>query len=74
MNNKYLKPLALILISISFNTFAEDDSAEYMDNGLPIHFKYMNGKTPIYIEFTDVIRGRYLVDVEWFPDWGLAPL
>ena len=45
-----------------------------MDNGLPIHFKYMNGKTPIYIEFTDIIQDRYLVDVEWFPNWGLAPL
>ena len=34
----------------------------------------MNSKTPIYIEFTDVIEGRYRVDVEWFPDYGLAPL
>ena len=68
------KLLFLLFISLSLNTFAEDDSAEYMDNGLPIEFKSMNGKTPIYIEFTDVIQDRYLVDVEWFPDWGLAPL
>ena len=55
--------LFIVYISLSLNTFAEDDSAEYMDNGLPIHFKYLNGKTPIYIEFTDVIQDRYLVDV-----------
>ena len=74
MLNKYLKTLALILISLNINTFANEESEGYMDNGLPIHFKYMNGKTPIYIEFTDVIQDRYLVDVEWFPNWGLAPL
>jgi len=45
----------------------------YMDNGLPIHYGLMDGKTPVYIEFTDVIQDRYMVDVEWFPDWGLAP-
>ena len=74
MINKYLKTLTLILISLNFNTFANEESEGYMDNGLPIHFKKMNGKTPIYIEFTDVIQNRYLVDVEWFPNWGLAPL
>ena len=74
MLNKYLKTLAFILISLSINTFANEESAEYMDNGLPIHFKSMSGKTPIYIQFTDVIQDRYLVDVEWFPNWGLAPL
>ena len=68
------KILFLLFLFFSLNLFAEDDSAEYMDNGLPIHFKHMNGNTPIYIEFTDVIQGRYLADVEWFPDWGLAPL
>ena len=55
MLNKYLKTLAFILISLSINTFANEESAEYMDNGLPIHFKSMSGKTPIYIQFTDVI-------------------
>ena len=68
------KLILLLFIFASFNAFADDNSAEYMDNGLPIEFKSMNGKTPIYIEFTDVIQDRYLVDVEWFPNWGLAPL
>ena len=44
------------------------------DNALPKGYELMDGKTPINIEFTDVIDGRYMVDVEWFPDWGLAPL
>ena len=70
---KFLK-IFFLLFLLNSNTFAEDDSAEYMDNGLPIHFKYLNGKTPIYIEFTDVIQDRYLVDVEWYPDWGLVPM
>ena len=48
--------------------------SEYGDNGLPKYYELMDGKTPINIEFTDVIDGRYMVDVEWFPDWGLAPL
>ena len=48
--------------------------SEYSDNGLPKYYELMDGKTPVYIEFTDVIQGRYIVDVEWFPDWGLAPL
>jgi hypothetical protein len=68
------KLLFLLFISIGFNVTAEDDSAEYMDNGLPIHYQLLDGKTPIYIEFTDVIQGRYIVDVEWFPDWGLVPM
>ena len=48
--------------------------SEYGDNGLPKYYELMDGKTPINIEFTDVIEGWYMVDVEWFPDWGLAPL
>ena len=50
--------------------------SEYGDgfNAKPRGYKLMDGKTPINIEFTDVIDGRYMVDVEWFPDWGLAPL
>ena len=48
--------------------------SKYSDNGLPKYYELMDGKTPIYIEFTDVIQSRYIVDVEWFPDWGLAPL
>ena len=68
------KLLLLLFVSIGINSAAEDDLAEYMDNGLPIYYQLLDGKTPIYIEFTDVIQGRYIVDVEWFPDWGLAPM
>ena len=68
------KLLLLLFVSIGINSAAEDDLAEYMDNGLPIYYQLLDGKTPIYIEFTDVIQGRYIVDVEWFPDWGLVPM
>ena len=67
------KPLLILLLLISQITFAEDDLAEYMDNGLPIYYGLMDGKTAVNIEFTDVIQDRYMVDVEWFPDWGLVP-
>ena len=43
-------------------------------NGLPPIYDLMDGKTPINIHFTDIIEDRYIVDVEWFPDNGLAPL
>ena len=68
------KLLLFLFISISFNAAADDDLGEYMDNGLPKHYELLDGKTPIYIEFTDVIQGRYIVDVEWFPNWGLVPM
>ena len=79
------KPLLIILLLISQIAFAdevnkmatidgESQEALYMDNGLPKHYELLDGKTPVYIEFTDVIQGSYIVDVEWFPDWGLAPL
>ena len=68
------KLLLLLFVSIGINSAAEDDLAEYMDNGLPIYYQLLDGKTPIYIEFTDVIQGRYIVDVEWFPNWGLVPM
>ena len=68
------KLLLLLFVSIGINSAAEDDLAVYMDNGLPIYYQLLDGKTPIYIEFTDVIQGRYIVDVEWFPDWGLVPM
>ena len=57
---------------MAINADAEDDLAEFMDNDLPIHYQLLDGKTPIYIELTDVIQGRYIVDVEWFPNWGLS--
>jgi len=68
------KLLLLLFASMAINADAEDDLAEFMDNDLPIHYQLLDGKTPIYIEFTDVIQGRYIVDVEWFPDWGLVPM
>ena len=43
-------------------------------NGLPPIYDLMDGKTPINIHFADIIEDRYIVDVEWFPDNGLAPL
>jgi hypothetical protein len=68
------KLLLILLLLIAQLAFAEDDIAEYMDNGLPKHYELLDGKTPVYIEFTDVIQGRYIVDVEWYPDWGLVPM
>ena len=68
------KLLLFLFVSIGINAAAADDLAEYMDNGLPIYYQLLDGKTPIYIEFTDVIQERYIVDVEWFPNWGLVPM
>ena len=43
----------------------EDDyNTQYLEMGLPEFYRLMNSLTPIYIEFTDVIEGRYRVDVE----------
>ena len=83
--NLIKKPLLIILLLISQIAFAdevnkmatidgESQEALYMDNGLPKYYELLDGKTPIYIEFTDVIQGRYIVDVEWFPNWGLVPM
>ena len=52
----------------------EDYNTQYLKMGLPEYYSMMNSRTPIYIEFTDIIQDRYRVDVEWFPDYGLAPL
>jgi hypothetical protein len=68
------KLLLFLFVSIGINTAAEDDLTEYMDNGLPNHYQLLDGKTPIYIEFTDVIQDQYMVDVEWFPNWGIVPM
>ena len=79
------KPLLILLLLLSQIVFADEvnkmatidggsQEALYMDNGLPKYYELLNGKTPIYIEFTDVIQGRYMVDVEWFPNWGLVPM
>ena len=80
------KLILLALIALSFLATADevnkmatiDDEPSQKaseDSDLaPYFYTTFNGKTPIYIEFIDVIQGRYLVDVEWFPDWGLVPL
>ena len=70
VNKSIKQPLLILLIFISQLAFAEDDLAEYMI-GLPKHYELLDGKTPVYIEFTDVIQGRYIVDVEWYPDLSL---
>ena len=54
--------------------YEEDYNTQYIEMGLPEFYRLMNSRTPLYIEFTDVIEGRYRVYVEWFPDYGLAPL
>ena len=82
-----MKTLLLIILLLSQPIYADEVKkmetidgetiiSEYGDgdNAKPKGYKLMDGKTPINIEFTDVIDGRYMVDVEWFPDWGLAPL
>ena len=82
-----MKKLLLIVLLLSQPIYAHEVKkmatidgetiiSEYGDgyNAKPKGYKLMDGKTPINIEFTDVIDGRYMVDVEWFPDWGLAPL
>ena len=74
VNSLIIKPLLILLLLIAQLAFAENDTAEYMDNGLPKYYELMDGKTPVSIEFTDVIEGRYIVDVEWFPNWGLVPM
>ena len=76
--------LALLAVLLSQPSFADSDwvpsmyeddyNTQYLEMGLPEFYRLMNSLTPIYIEFTDVIEGRYRVDVEWFPDYGLAPL
>ena len=82
-----MKKLLLIILLLTQSIYADEVKkmetidgetiiSEYGDgfNAKPRGYKLMDGKTPINIEFTDVIDGRYMVDVEWFPDWGLAPL
>ena len=54
--------------------YEESYNTQYIEMGLPEFYRLMNSRTPLYIEFTDVIEGRYRVNVEWFPDYGLAPL
>ena len=60
--------LLILLLSISQIAFADNNSDSF-----PVNFKLLDGKTPIYIEFTDVIQERYKVDVEWLPIWDEVP-
>ena len=63
-----LKTLLLFLLLLfTSHSFADNK------HGLPPVYDLFDGKTAINIHFTDVIEGRYIVDVEWFPDNGLAP-
>ena len=64
----FMKRLLLTLLLFTQYSFADEN------NGLPPIFDLIDGKTAINIHFTDVIEDRYIVDVEWFPDNGLAPL
>ena len=63
----FMKRLLLTLLLFTQYSFADEN------NGLPPIFDLIDGKTAINIHFTDVIEDRYIVDVEWFPDNGLAP-
>jgi len=86
-NIEVMKKLLLIILLLTQSIYADEVKkmetidgetiiSEYGDgfNAKPKGYKLMDSKTPINIEFTDVIDGRYMVDVEWFPDWRLAPL
>ena len=64
----FMKRLLLTLLLFTQYSFADEN------NDLPPIYDLMDGKTAINIHFTDVIEDRYIVDVEWFPDNGLAPL
>jgi hypothetical protein len=58
------------MATIDGETIVSDNS----NHGLPKYYELLDGKTAVFIEFTDIIQGRYIVDVEWFPDSWLAPL
>ena len=66
-----LKTLLLFLLLL-FNhySFANEEPA----NCCPEIYKGLNADKLIKIHFTDLIEDKYIVDVKWFPDNGLAPL
>ena len=64
-----LKTLLLILLLL----FANNSFAWEPANCCPEIYKGLNANKLIKIHFTDLIEDRYIVDVEWFPDNGLAP-
>ena len=64
-----LKTLLLILLLLFTNhSFANEPA-----NCCPEIYKGLNADKLIKIHFTDLIEDRYIVDVKWFPDNGLAP-
>jgi len=63
------KLLLLLLLLFANNSFANKEPA----NCCPEIYKGLNADKVIKIHFTDLIEGKYTVDVQWFPDNGLAP-
>ena len=63
-----MKKLLLLLLLLTNNSFANEPA-----NCCPEIYKGLNADKLIKIHFTDLIEDRYIVDVEWFPDNGLAP-
>ena len=64
-----MKKLFLILLLLfTNNSFANEPA-----NCCPEIYKGLNADKLIKIHFTDLIEGKFTVDVKWFPDNGLAP-
>ena len=63
------KLLLFLLLLFTNHSFANEEPA----NCCPEIYKGLNADKLIKIHFTDLIEDRYIVDVEWFPDNGLAP-
>ena len=60
--------LLFLLLLFTNNSFANEPA-----NCCPEIYKGLNADKLIKIHFTDLIEDKYIVDVEWFPDNGLAP-
>ena len=63
------KLLLILLLLFNHYSFANEPA-----NCCPEIYKGLNADKLIKIHFTDLIEDRYIVDVQWFPDNGLAPL
>ena len=63
------KLFLVLLLLLTNNSFANEEPA----NCCPEIYKGLNADKLIKIHFTDLIEDRYIVDVQWFPDNGLAP-
>ena len=68
--------LACFLHILLFTVLAlpEIATADEPANCCPEIYKGLNADKLIKIHFTDLIEGKFTVDVQWFPDNGLAPL